>query len=110
MRSVDQFRAEYSRTGHIGQELDALYRFPVTSHGPMTSAYHRLKDFAVSMAQDLEKIDRNHAVRLSDFALSFNCSLHSVQLSSGGCAPAHPLGVVPEIRADCLQSVRIFIV
>src|SRR3954462_1245116 len=28
--------------------------------------------------------------------------------SSGGCAQAHPLGVVPEIRTDCLQSVRIF--
>src|SRR3954464_1864341 len=30
------------------------------------------------------------------------------RLSSGGCAQAHPLGVVPEIRVDCLQSIRIF--
>src|SRR3954471_394370 len=42
-------------------------------------------------------------------AFSFGRFLHSVELSSSGCAQAHPLGVVPEIRADCLQSVRIFI-
>src|SRR3954466_708094 len=40
---------------------------------------------------------------------SFSSFLHSVELSSSGCAQAHPLGVVPEIRTDCLQSVRIFI-
>src|SRR4051812_25872817 len=34
--------------------------------------------------------------------------LQSGDFSSGGCAQAHPLGVVPEIRADCLQSIRIF--
>ena len=62
MRSVDQFRAEYSRTGHVGDEPDASYRFPVTSHGPMNVAYNRTKDFAIAMAQDLEQIDRNHAV------------------------------------------------
>ena len=33
--------------------------------------------------------------------------LRSVELISVGCATAHPLGVVLEIRADCLQSVRI---
>src|SRR4051812_23479759 len=43
----------------------------------------------------------------SDF--SFSSFLHSVELSSSGCAQAHPLGVVPEIRTDCSQSVRIFI-
>src|SRR3954465_10648423 len=41
-------------------------------------------------------------------AFSFSSFLHSVELSSSGCAQAHPLGVVPEIRTDCLQSVRIF--
>src|ERR1041385_3179587 len=34
--------------------------------------------------------------------------LQSGDFSSGGCAQAHPLGVVLEIRADCLQSIRIF--
>src|ERR1044072_4456563 len=34
--------------------------------------------------------------------------LKSGDFSSGGCAQAHPLGVVPEIRADCLQLARIF--
>src|SRR3954463_15141971 len=34
--------------------------------------------------------------------------LYSGSFSSGGCAPAHPLGVVPEIRAGCLQSIWIF--
>ena len=65
----------------------------------------------MAMTQDLEQIDRNHAVRFSYFALFFLFCyfLHSGELSSGGCAQAHPLGVVPEIRADCLQSVRIFI-
>src|SRR3954468_4665947 len=71
MRSVEQFRAEYSRTGHVGKEPDASYRFPVTSHGPMNSAYNKLRDFAVAMTQDLEQIDRNHAVRFSYFALLF---------------------------------------
>src|SRR3954471_3736832 len=71
MRSVEQFRAEYSRTGHIGKEPDASYRFPVTSHGPMNSAFSKLKDFAMAMTQDLEQIDRNHAVRFSYFALLF---------------------------------------
>src|SRR3954468_6127713 len=71
MRSVEQFRAEYSRTGHIGKEPDASYQFPVTSHGPMNSAYNKLRDFAVAMTQDLEPIDRNHAVRFSYFALLF---------------------------------------
>src|SRR4051812_41076242 len=32
----------------------------------------------------------------------------SVRFSFSGGAPAHPLGVVPEIRADCVQSARIF--
>src|SRR4051812_21971679 len=71
MRSVEQFQAEYSRTGHIGKEPDASYRFPVTSHGPMNSAHNRLKDFALAMTQDLQQIDRNHAVRFSYFALLF---------------------------------------
>ena len=31
-----------------------------------------------------------------------------MDLTSVGCATAHPLGVVPEIRADCVQSARIF--
>src|SRR4051812_21169492 len=48
-------------------------------------------------------------------AFSFSSFLHSVELSSSGCAQArgcaqaHPLVVVPEIRTDCSQSVRIFI-
>src|SRR3954463_58871 len=41
------------------------------------------------------------------FALS-PAFLQSGGFSSGGCTQAHPLGVVPEIRADCLQSVRVF--
>src|SRR4051812_22809566 len=69
MRSVEQFRAEYSRTGYVGKEPDASYRFPVTSHGPMNSAYSKLKDFAMAMTQDLQQIDRNHAVRF--FLLCF---------------------------------------
>src|SRR3954466_10889966 len=36
--------------------------------------------------------------------------LRSGDFPSGGCAQAHPLAVGPEIRADCLQSVRIFYV
>src|SRR3954471_21238167 len=76
MRSVEQFRAEYSRTGHVGKEPDASYRFPVTSHGPMNSAYNRLKDFALAMTQDLQQLDRNHAVRFY-FALLFLSVLSS---------------------------------
>ena len=106
MRTVAQFREAYSRTGHIGAEPDASYRFPVISHGPMNSAYNRVADFAQAMKEDLELLDRNHAVcLLTSLLLRF---LHSVDLSSGGCAQAHPLGVVPEIRADCSRSARIF--
>src|SRR4051812_3086014 len=78
MRSVEQFRAEYSRTGHVGKESDASYQFPVTSHGPMNSAYNRLKDFAIAMTQDLQQIDRNHAVRFY-FALLFLSVLSSTR-------------------------------
>src|SRR3954471_18867526 len=78
MRSVEQFRAEYSRTGHVGKEPDASYRFPVTSHGPMNSAYKRLKDFAIAMTQDLQQIDRNHAVRFF-FTLLFLSILSSTR-------------------------------
>src|SRR3954463_16180525 len=101
LRSVDQFRAEYSRTGHVGKEPDASYRYPVTSHGPMNSARHKLQEFVVAMTQDLQQIDRNHAVCFFCSAFSFSSFLHSVELSSSGCAQAHPLGVVPEIRTDC---------
>ena len=34
--------------------------------------------------------------------------LYLLQLLSSGGAPARPLGVVSEIRADCVQSARIF--
>src|SRR4051812_8033476 len=78
MRSVEQFRAESSRTGHVGKEPDASYRFPVTSHGPMNSAYNRLKDFALAMTQDLQQLDRNHAVRFY-FALLFLSVLSSTR-------------------------------
>ena len=71
MRSVEQFRAEYSRTGHVGDEPDASYRFPVTSHGPMTVAHTRVKDFAIAMSQDLQPIDRNHAVSFFNLSLFF---------------------------------------
>src|SRR3954462_767351 len=40
--------------------------------------------------------------------LLFLAFLLSGDFSSGGCTQAHQLGVVPEIRADCLQSVWIF--
>ena len=106
MRTVDQFRSEYSRTGHVSAEPDASCRFPVTSHGPMTVAYNRVKDFSAAMAQDLKHLDRNHAVSFFNFLYIV---LRSGDFSSGGCAQAHPLGVVPEIRADCLRSVRIFL-
>ena len=69
MRTVDQFRSEYSRTGHVGAEPDSSYRFPVSSHGPMTVAYNRVKDFAAAMAQDLQQLDRNHAVSFFNFSL-----------------------------------------
>ena len=69
MRSVDQFRAEYSRTGHVSAEPDASYRFPISSHSPMTLAFNRVNDFAAAMAQDLQQVDRNHAV--SFFQLFF---------------------------------------
>ena len=71
MRSVDQFRAEYSRTGHVGDEPDASYRFPVTSHGPMTVAHTRVKDFAIAMSRDLQQIDRNHAVSFFNLYFAF---------------------------------------
>ena len=99
MRTVAQFREAYSKTGHVGAEPDASYRFPVISHGPMNVAYNRVADFAQAMKEDLELLDRNHAVCFRLYFLSY--FLHSVDLSSGGCAQAHPLGVVPEIRADC---------
>ena len=71
----------------------------------MSVAFNRVKDFANAMVQDLRLLDRNHTV-------SFFNSLYAVVISgdfsSGGCAQAHPLGVVPEIRVDCLQLVRIF--
>ena len=106
MKTVDQFRSEYSRTEHVGAEPDGSYRFPVTSHGPMAVAFNRVRDFTAAMVQDLQLLDRNHAV---SFFNSFYAILRSGDFSSGGCARAHPLGVVPEIRADCSQSVRIFI-
>src|SRR4051812_28203185 len=40
--------------------------------------------------------------------LSLRVVLRSADLPSSGCTQAHPLGVVPEIQADCLQSTRIF--
>src|SRR4051812_23612680 len=93
------------------------------------------------MAQDLQQLDRNHAVSFSTFLFAvlisekfssgwcsprdsgrlftigsnLSCCLFlsyafliSGDFASSGCAQVHPLGVVPEIRADCLQSVRIF--
>src|SRR4051812_4188884 len=106
MNTVAQFRSEYSRTGHVGAEPDASYRFPVASHSPMNLAYNRVKDFATTMSVDLQQIDRNHAVSFFNFSL---LRLPPIgRLSSGGCAQAHPLGVAPKIRADCLQSIRIF--
>src|SRR3954467_4639215 len=72
MRSVEQLRAEYSRTGHVGKEPDASYRFLVTSHGPMNSGYNRLQEFVVAMTQDLQQIDRNHAVCFFCSAFSFS--------------------------------------
>src|SRR3954465_4266341 len=73
----------------------------------MNVAYYRVRDFAVAMAQDLQHLDRNHAVSFSTFLFAV---LRSGYFSSSGCAQAHRLGVVPEIRADCLQSVQIFYV
>src|SRR4051812_10635245 len=105
MRSMDQFRAEYSRTRHVGAEPDASHHSPASSHGPLVGAYNRVNEFATAMAQDLQLLDRHHAVSSSIFLYGF---LRSGDFSSGGCAQAHPLGVVPEIRADCLQSIRIF--
>src|SRR3954468_12789435 len=107
MNTVAQFRSEYSRIGHVGADPDASYRFPVASHSPMNLAYNRVKDFATAMALDLQQVDRNHAVSFF-FNFSFLCLPQIGRLSSGGCAQAHPLGVVLEIRADCLQSIRIF--
>src|SRR3954463_11915874 len=40
MKTVDQFWSELSRTGHVGAEPDASYRFPIVSHGPMNVAYN----------------------------------------------------------------------
>ena len=61
---MDEFRLVYTRTGHAGADLDPLYRYPVTSHGPMNVANHRVRDFATAMVADLQLIDRNHAVSL----------------------------------------------
>ena len=71
----------------------------------MTVAYNRVRDFTAAMVQDLQLLDRNHAV---SFFNSFYVVLKSGDFSSDGCAQVHPLGVVPRIRADCLQSVWIF--
>ena len=62
MHSVEQFRIEYTRTRHVGPDPDPSYRYPMASHGPMNLAYNRVKDFSATMLQDLELIDRNHAV------------------------------------------------
>ena len=71
----------------------------------MMVAYNWVNDFAAAMAQDLQLLDRNHAVSFSTFLYAF---LKSGDFSSSGCAQAHSLGVVPEIRADCSQSIQIF--
>src|SRR4051812_7295450 len=71
----------------------------------MTAAFTRVRDFATSMMEDLELVDRNRAV---SFILSLSIRPPIKGLSFGGCAQAYPLGVVPEIRADFSQSVRIF--
>jgi hypothetical protein len=71
MRSVDQFRAEYSRTGQASKEPDASGRFLLTSQDPMSMALSRTRDFAVAMAQDLQQIDRDHTVRFCLFRFSF---------------------------------------
>ena len=129
MRSVDQFRAEYSRTGHVGKEPDASYRFPVASHGPMNVAYNRTRDFAVAIAQDLEQIDRNHAVCSLNFSLLFppigRSFFRWVRASAPtGCSPrdsgrllaissdlfmplmlVNSLSCLPQIRELCFQQM-----
>src|SRR4051812_1112624 len=72
----------------------------------MNVAFNRVRDFTAAMDQDLQQLDRNHAV--SFFQLFFFTFLRLGDFSSGGCAQAHPLGVVPEIRVNCLQSALIF--
>src|SRR3954466_13215861 len=83
MKTVDQFRSDYSRTGHVGAEADASYRFPVTSHGPMNVAFTRVRDFATSMIEDLQLLDRNHTVSFS---------LHYLSRSVLQSGNFHPVG------------------
>src|SRR3954465_15921142 len=92
MRTVDQFRSEHSRTGHVGAKADASYRFPVTSHSPMNVAFTRVRDFATSNIEDLQLLGRNHAVSFSLLSLMLFSTRDTS--SSNGCAEAHPVGVV----------------
>src|SRR4051812_44134926 len=102
LRRLDQFRAEYSRPRFIGAALSSSHPSTASSEGLLESALSRMNDFATAITQDLHLLDRHNKVN----ALAL---LQSGHFAAGGCAQAHPLGVVPEIRADCSQSVRIFI-
>lgn len=97
---------------HITEEWGKLSRAPAateasssTSGQPMvlpTAAHvmaryhHGLASFTQSAVRNLVLVEK--AVHVgSSWNLSF-------RLFCGGCAPAHPLGVVPQIRAGCAAS------
>src|SRR3954468_16724163 len=101
MRSVDQFRTEYNRPRFTGAELISSHPSTASTEGLLEMALSRMNNFAAAITQDLHLLDRHHKVNVSAL-------LQSGDSASGGCVQAHPLGVVPEIRADCSQSVQIF--
>ena len=65
MRSVDQFRAEYSRARHVGAEPDASHRL----QDPVTTPLSRVNEFADALARDLQQLTSHHTVNFLTFLL-----------------------------------------
>ena len=98
---VEKFRKEYAGV-EVDPEADPaevrtgrLDQLPTATHSRLLSAATEMKGFAEGMIAKLSAADHSLLVRIFVFLWG---------------ALAHPWGVVPEIRADCLQSVRIFFV